>query len=302
MNQGTTFSFSLPAGTNVVASPPNPRLGLLEPRYLDQSAARTVLVVGQDPDAVRIFQRYLEGFRVRMASSADEVYGIGRKSVVNAVVIANATSDDVARAVRDRFRGVPTLRCSLHTVARASSQLGVAAFLTKPVSAGQLRQTLRRLSLKPRQALVVEDDPDMARLLYRMIHLIAPPCRVQTTTSAEDALALARADGREPPDLVLLDLLLPEMDGHSFISTWNGDAALQRTPIVVVSAATEEDHDFIVAESVEIRRADGLSVAELLGVVRGSLDWLLPSAHAPTLSVADDGRRWQNVEEAAPEG
>ena len=281
-DRGTTFSFSLPIATNVAALASNPRLQLLEGQRSGEPLERTVLVVGQDAEAIRIFQRYLDGYRVRVAAEPLDVRGINRKTAVNAVLFANAVSEDMIAAVQSRFRGVPALRCSLHTITRASRQLGVAAFLTKPVTGVQLRQTLRQLKLKPRRALVVDDDPDMVRLLSRMLRAIAPHCQVQTAASAEHGLLLVRdKSAGERPDLLLLDLLMPEMDGHAFLQHWRADPALCEVPVIIVSAASEEDHDLVIGELVEIRRDGGLSVADLMGIVRGSLDRLVPSAIDP---------------------
>ena len=262
IDRGTTFSFSLPAGENVVTGVSNPRLGLLEPKYLNRSDACTVLVAGQDHEAVRVFERYLDGYRVQVASSPSQVYRIGRKSLVGAVVIANGISDDLAAAIRDRFHGVPTVRCLLHTIEHASHQLGVAAFLTKPVTGEQIRQTLNHLAVRARRVLVVDDDPDMARLIGRMVRAGAPRSRVQIATNGTEGIALAkRGFGPDHPDVVFLDLLMPGMDGHTFIRSWTEDPELRPIPIVVVSAATEEDHDLVVAESIKVQRGDGLSVA-----------------------------------------
>jgi CheY-like chemotaxis protein len=201
---------------------------------------------------------------------------------VRAIILANQISDDLVRSIRDRFRRVPTVRCLLHTTDRAGQQLGVAAFLSKPVTSATVLQALHRLRLHPRRVLVVDDDPDMARLIGRMIRSRHHHCRVHLAAGATEGLEIARQfAGFRRIDAVFLDLLMPEVDGHAFIQTWNADATLRSVPIVVISAASEEDHDRMVAESLEICREGGLPVSELLALVQGSLDRLA----AP----ADDG-------------
>ena len=278
IDRGTTFRFSLPVVSNVVAHASNPRLQLLEAQHLSGPSERIVVVAGDDADAARVFQRYLDGYQVRVAATPDDVRGIGRKGVVSAVVTTNDTSDALRRAIHDHLRDVPALHCSLRTIARASRQLGASAFLTKPVTTDQLRRTLHDLKLRPRRALVVDDDPEMVSLLARMLHAIVPHCRILTATSGARGLDLARKSAVGGPlDLVTLDLLMPEVDGRAFIQTWHADPVRRDVPIVVISAATEEEHGLVVCESVEVRRDRGLSVAELMRIVGGSLDRLLPA-------------------------
>jgi CheY-like chemotaxis protein len=125
--------------------------------------------------------------------------------------------------------------------------------------------------------LIVDDDAEMVRLLSRMLGIISPRCRVQTATSGEEGLALARLDtaAGDRYDLVLLDLLMPGLDGHAFVRVWNADESLKGTPIVIVSAASNEGHDFVTGVSLEVRRDAGLSVAELMRLTQASLDSLL---------------------------
>lgn len=292
VNHGTTFSFSLPVVTNVAPLASNPRLALLEGQHLDEASIRTVLVVGQDSEAVRVFRRYLDGYQIQEAATTEDVRGLARKARIDAVVVANSVTDEVSHVLHDRFGGAPLIRCSLHTITRASRQLGVSAFLTKPVSAEQLRQTFRQLKLRPRRVLVVDDDPDMVRMLARMLRGVAPRCHVQTATSGEEGLAMAAAAVGQRPEVVLLDLLMPEMDGRTFIQEWHAEPALRGVPIVVVSAASEEDHDLVIGESVEIRRHGGLRVHELMRVVQGSLDTLLSVPGVAAIEPLPAGARW----------
>jgi adenylate cyclase len=83
--------------------------------------------------------------------------------------------------------------------------------------------------------LVVEDEPEAADLL-RWI-LARHGCEVLTARDGAEALEIARE--LPAPDLVLLDLELPVMDGRAFLETMRSDPSLSGIPIVVVSAAAD---------------------------------------------------------------
>jgi len=272
--RGTTFSFTLPLATAVTSLAVDPDLDKLEGTGGSDAARPTVLVLDRHTDAAAIFRRYLDHYRVVAAVTAAEAIRAARSGLVGAVVVVSGGERDNAleRAALRHLPGVPVIRCDLHTVARAGRELGAAAFLSKPIGRDKLRETLRRLRLRPARVLVVDDEPEMVRLLGRMLRAIAPDCTVLSTTDGQTGLSLGKA---EQPDLVLLDLLMPELDGHAFLRAWRADERTRDVPVVIVSAASEEDHDVVSGESLQITRDGGLSVAELMRAVRASLDGLL---------------------------
>ncbi|MBI2941500.1 MAG: response regulator [Chloroflexi bacterium] len=285
--RGTTFSFSLPVIENVAALAAEPNWSRLESLHSGNRGERTLLVLDRDEEAAKIFQRYLDGYRIVVATTPGKAAQLARSGAISAVVVPHpeVTADaEIVRTALGRLPGVPLLRCAIRTVGRIGHDLGAAAFLTKPIAVNTLRDTLRRLKLRPRRPLIVDDDTDMVVLLGRMLHTIAPRCRVQMATSVEQGLSLAR-NGR--PDLVLLDLLMPGMDGHDFLRTWHADPALRDVPVIIVSAATEEDNILVTGEFLEIRRHGGLSVADLMRAAHASLGSLL--LHTDTTAPLSSG-------------
>jgi len=88
----------------------------------------------------------------------------------------------------------------------------------------------------PPHVLIVEDETEMLELLQNVLALVH--CQVQVARSGEEALALLRreaAAGREM-DLVLLDIMMPEMDGYEMITRVKADAALRHTAIIMTTA------------------------------------------------------------------
>lgn len=79
-----------------------------------------------------------------------------------------------------------------------------------------------------KKILVIDDEPDILTTIAR--RLIANQYQVMTAASGEEGLALARKD---PPDLVLLDYIMPDMSGDEVLQIFQKDAALRSVPVVM---------------------------------------------------------------------
>jgi class 3 adenylate cyclase len=86
----------------------------------------------------------------------------------------------------------------------------------------------------PAAVLVVDDDIVNRKLLVRMLEQEGH--RARTAENGREALELARA---EPPDVVLLDIVMPELDGIAVLETLKADPALQHVPVIMISAVDE---------------------------------------------------------------
>jgi CheY-like chemotaxis protein len=94
---------------------------------------------------------------------------------------------------------------------------------------------------RPMEILLVEDDLDDARLTIHALKEGDVPCRVSLVRDGEEALHFLHHEGvfgKTPrPDVVLLDMQLPKMDGREVLTAIRGDEKLQRMPVVVMTAS-----------------------------------------------------------------
>ncbi|MHB1582283.1 MAG: SpoIIE family protein phosphatase [Acidimicrobiales bacterium] len=115
--------------------------------------------------------------------------------------------------------------------------------------------------------LVADDNVDMRDYIAR---LLAPHYRVTTAVDGADALARARSD---PPDLVLTDVMMPNLDGFALLSALRADPATTAVPVVFLSARAGADG---VAEGLEAGADDYIAkpfaARELLARVRANLE------------------------------
>ena len=132
--------------------------------------------------------------------------------------------------------------------------LGVADYLVKPVAPQNLLAALDRLSPNAKTVLVVDDNPEVQRLTRRVLVSSERGYRVLRATNRQEALDVL---SEERPDVILLDLVMPEMDGLRFLERVRQHPAACDIPIVVLSARDPWNQP-IVSSGLTITRAGGL--------------------------------------------
>jgi signal transduction histidine kinase/CheY-like chemotaxis protein len=200
--------------------------------------------------------RDLEAARSELAGTS--AYGL----LVNDVAVGDALNTLVGSAVLPY--GIPAIVCSVPGVNGAADSLGVAGYMVKPVSRTALLNALEQLPLRGRTVLVVDDEPEVVRLFRRMLASAGREYRVLRAANGRQALSLLR---RERPDVMLVDLMMPDMDGYQLLATKNGDPALRPIPVIVISARDPAGHD-ILSHALAVTRGGGLSVPQVLACIK----------------------------------
>jgi signal transduction histidine kinase/DNA-binding LacI/PurR family transcriptional regulator/AraC-like DNA-binding protein/ActR/RegA family two-component response regulator len=120
-----------------------------------------------------------------------------------------------------------------------SGSLLALDYLAKPVAAASLAQALQRYAFKlgereePQTVLIVDDDPDILALHSRMVTTHLPSCRVLLAHNGREALESMNIT---IPSLVMLDWMMPEMDGLSVLRKMQAEKRLQGIPIIILTA------------------------------------------------------------------
>jgi CheY-like chemotaxis protein len=150
--------------------------------------------------------------------------------------------------------------------------MGATDFLPKPVTRADLAAALARLAVHkdsgPQTALVVDDDPHIVRLIGRMLKAIDPSLRVMEAFGGEKALEMARS---QKPEVIFLDLVMPEVSGYSLIEAVRGDAVLAATALIVVSVRSVAQETAPIQGEVRLARATGFTLTELLHTLQALL-------------------------------
>jgi len=151
-------------------------------------------------------------------------------------------------------------------------------YLTKPIGASALNGILRSQGFldrppggeKTQTILVVDDEPDALDLHSRMIKTQLPECRVLQARNGREALKLIR---QERPALILLDLMMPEVDGFAVLEAMHQDESLSNIPVIVVTgqALTTEDMARLNWGVVSVLEKGVFTVEETLAHVASAL-------------------------------
>ncbi len=259
----------------------------------DADAPRTVLVVDDDPAILELMQRFLnkEGFRVVTASRAEEGLALARTHLPDVilldVVMPEMNGWDVLSRLKSdpATREIPVVIVTMVDDRSRGIALGAAEFLTKPVDWTRLFDILNRLLQDHRSAslLVVEDDADLRRLIVRTLE--KDGCSVAEAENGR--VALKRLEERLP-DLILLDLAMPEMDGLEFLTRLREDPRRREIPVVVMTGVdplmgfTAEERRRIKENVERVLLKGAFSREELLEELRRRLARCVPRhAEAP---------------------
>ena len=156
--------------------------------------------------------------------------------------------------------GTPAIVCSIPGAHEVAGALGVEGYLVKPVSRDALLGALDRLGLVGGTVLVVDDEPEALRLFWRMLASSDHAYRVLTASDGRQALGILR---EQRPDVVLLDLIMPQMDGFRFLEVTRSDRSLCDVPVIAISALDPVGHP-IVSNAVAVVQKGGLSLSQLL--------------------------------------
>jgi CheY-like chemotaxis protein len=272
---GTTFHFELPLS-------PQSRLGGEYQRglypgweYLQRTrpsmAPETVapprfVLVDRTGSLQRFLMRYLGGVEiVSLRTLSEAVQELsqrpGQALLINERSVAGALADlDHIDLPGD----VPVLVCSVPGIDELATGLGVCDYLIKPVSRDEVLAALDRIGPHVKTVLIVDDEPDILRLFRRMLSSSGADYRVLRARDGQEALNLIH---KHHPDAVLLDLIMPDMDGFRLLEIVGGDPDLCRIPVVVISARDPAGQP-IMSSALAITQKGGLSMHHLLSYVK----------------------------------
>ena len=266
--QGSTFRMTIPVETTA----------LEQGEVIATAEGPLILVVDDDPVQRDLMSRTLakEGYRVALAEDGDKGLEMAQRLKPDAItldvlmptvdgwtVLSSLKADEATEQI-------PVLMLTMGDEKNLAYSLGASDFLTKPITRERLVKALDRVRCHEPicNVLLVEDDPDA-----RMITRGSLEKERWHVTEAHDGRDGLKRLGENLPDIVLLDLNMPNMDGFEFAEAMRSDPRWREIPIVVLTARslTAEDRQRLNGNVQRVLSKGGLDRSGLLKEIRKAI-------------------------------
>jgi signal transduction histidine kinase/CheY-like chemotaxis protein len=231
--KGSVFSVRLPAGPDPVAKAATN--GSRPP------SNDCVLVVDDDATARELIAEQLkaEGFSVVTAAGGLEGLKLAKDlrpiAITLDVMMPDLDGWSVLAALRQDadLAEIPVIMITILDEHRRGVALGAAGYLTKPIDRERLHRMVSRFraSARPTRVLLVDDDKDQRERLRGWLE--GEQWAVQESGNGREALSRLQAD---KPDVILLDLMMPEMDGFAVVAALQKEPRWRDIPVIVLTA------------------------------------------------------------------
>lgn len=269
---GSRFSFSLPTTKQLAAQMPSGRAQT--ERDLSE---RRVLIVDPDEAVTAFLSRYLKSHAVSACNDESEALQCLSRAEPDILLLAqNHRYAGLRQEIEQHHSDINLITMPMPSGRAAIRQRGVYDYLVKPVSLETLRGVLGQFGAALQSIMIIDDNRDIARLFSQSLFSINPDYRVRSAYNGRQGIAIMED---EPPDLLMLDVLMPGMDGFQVIEAMRCKPQLADIPIILISAkGASESITPDIHGAISLARAAGYSPLELVTCVQALIDSIRPSA------------------------
>ena len=278
---GTVFYFTLPwsyAPLKSLQSVVN-KENLSLPRQRN-AYRQTILVMEADPLLLRTMRRQLNAYDLVEVTDPSSLPDLVARHQPAALIVDNAETSHYAeleQTLANLPADLPVLSAALQGSLRVARELGIQNYLVKPVSREQLLDALDLAGEEIRRVLIVDNEGQIQELFRRMLESAGD--RYETLKAGDGAEAL-RILGEEQVDLLLLDLLMPGMNGMEVLREMKRDERLARVPVIMISGQYPVGLTSSQPLSLQLFRQESASLAETFNYLERLLE-AMPKGKMP---------------------
>jgi CheY-like chemotaxis protein len=276
VGEGATFTMQLPAIVAAPAAPVQPETALDTASAIESALnADIVLVIDDDPTVHDLMKRFLtkEGFAVKSAINAQEGLRLARE-LHPAVITLDVMMPDVdgwaalsALKSDPELAEIPVIVLTMVDNKNMGYALGASDYLTKPIDRARLTQVLAkyRCDRPPCPLMLVEDDSTTRQMMKQLLEKAG-----WEVVEAENGRVALEKLAQCQPELILLDLMMPELDGFEFVAELQQQEAWRSLPVIVLTAKdiTPADQQQLRGYVEQILQKGAYSQEQLLSKIR----------------------------------
>jgi PAS domain S-box-containing protein len=238
--EGSTFILEVPARVVEAGKKSAPVLKAIDAAIEPAAASRgRILVIDDDSTARQLLTRVLEeqGYQVITAESGEQGVALAKSEkpalITCDILMPNVDGWEVLQLLKDDpdTTSIPVVMVSMVDDGKKGAALGAVEHLRKPVDRDRLREIVAKYVKTAGKVMVVEDDPATQKTITKALGSMSIEALLADNgQEALDTLA------EQWPDLILLDLMMPVMDGYEFLSHFRKLEGSAKTPVIIVTA------------------------------------------------------------------
>jgi CheY-like chemotaxis protein/nitrogen-specific signal transduction histidine kinase len=236
--EGSTFTLEMPARV-VETGKSSSMLKTIDAAIETSASLGKILVIDDDATARQLLTRVLEeqGYQVITSDGGEQGIALAKSEkpalITCDILMPNVDGWEVLQLLKDDpdTASIPVVMVSMVDDGKKGAALGAVEHLRKPVDRERLREIVARYVKTAGKVMVVEDDPATQKTITKALGSMSIEALLANNgQEALDTLA------EQWPDLILLDLMMPVMDGYEFLSHFRKLEGSEKTPVIIVTA------------------------------------------------------------------
>ena len=263
--KGSTFWFTLPLFN--------------QPEEVIPEDKKVILAIDDDPQVISLYERYLnpQGYHVVAltdpSKAKEKILEIRPYAVTLDIMMPNIDGWTVLTTLKSdpETRHYPVVICSIMEQSDKGFNLGASDYLVKPILEEDIVNAISKLNRNGniREIMVIDDDPNDLRLMEKILkeHGQYKPIIMEGGRKGWEAMNTL------PPDAIILDIFMPEMDGFTILEKMHENPILREIPVLVVSGGglTNEQHEQLAEYGKRLITKGSLKENELIASIESAL-------------------------------
>lgn len=237
------------------------------------------VIIDSEGTLQRLLTRYFPKARIESVLDVSAAIESLRRSPAQALIVNVPRVEDVpALALSSLPYGTPAITCWLPGEHEAAQRLGAVEYLIKPLSQEKLLASLEHLGDHIKTVLIVDDEEDELYLFARYLESNQHEYQILQVTNGKRALNMLRT---RRPDVMLLDLTMPGLDGFQVLEEKQRDPAIRDIPVFIITSR-DPSGDPIISNTFTVTHSGGLSQSNLIACIHALGEILAPTSPQET--------------------